>query len=124
MNVKMQHRLGLDSPTSCWQHLHTYIGLVIPLYSLGLPCRISSIKFIDWLTEEHLSLLPDVLSRAQPVHLKLRGWDTPLDHAAHNLASVLQHADCSARLESLAIHIVFTTRSEPDEAIARSLVSY
>ncbi|KAI0708049.1 hypothetical protein C8Q76DRAFT_139706 [Earliella scabrosa] len=117
-NMQMQHRLGLDSLTSYWQHLDEYTGSLTHLYILGLTCRICAMRFDEAVSEAHLPLLLAVLSHAQPVHLKIHGWAALLDHPTHRLAWVLQQADCARRLESLAIHLTLHSLNKRDMDVA------
>ncbi|KAI0708044.1 hypothetical protein C8Q76DRAFT_800321 [Earliella scabrosa] len=114
MNMLMQYQLGLDSAASCWPHLETYTGSLTHLYALCLSCHIPMIRFDEGVSDAHLPMLMDVLSRAQPVHLKFYGQGVILDHPTHSLASVLQYVDGAARLESLAVGLTLMSRVDRD----------
>ena len=121
------HQLGGASSKSYWPHLETYTGSLTHLYILSLTCRIPIIRFDEEITSDaHLPMLMDVLSRAQPVHLKFKfhAQSTVLDRPAHSsLASILQNAECAARLESLAVDMTLTRRVDRDVDVDGRLVS-
>ncbi|RPD56434.1 hypothetical protein L227DRAFT_531975 [Lentinus tigrinus ALCF2SS1-6] len=83
-NVRSQ----MDSRTT-WEHLEDFTGTVVDLYMFGLVCPIPRVELTDRLERKscNLPLLADVLSYAQPVHLKLEGDGTLLsDPASETLA--------------------------------------
>ncbi|KAL1952146.1 hypothetical protein VTO73DRAFT_1295 [Trametes versicolor] len=89
-----QRNLDDQGAYGTWTHLEEYSGNVVPLYILGLTCRIPSITIDEDVKSYHVTMLSTILAEAKPKSLSLC-MTGPLHDFRDSTAALLTLEGCS-----------------------------
>lgn len=98
-----QRNLDDQGAHGTWTHLEEYSGNVVPLYILGLTCRIPSITIDEDVKSYHVTMLSTILAEAKPKSLSLC-MTGPLHDFRDSTAALLTLEGCS-ELETLDLSL-------------------
>ncbi|OJT12607.1 hypothetical protein TRAPUB_10848 [Trametes pubescens] len=89
-----------------WTHLEEYSGNVVPLYILGLTCRIPSITIDEDVKSHHVGMLRTILAEAKPKSLGMcmTGSLDDLGDSEYGIAALLMLEGCS-EIETLELSL-------------------